>query len=315
MQPSIRQLKAFVAIAEFGSFVEASERLHMSQPALSIAIRKLEECVGGVLFNRSPRGVQLTPEGKFFLPTARRLIGDWDEALGDLGELFNKQRGKITLAALPTLAAGFLPTVLADYRRRFPNIAISVHDVLASQVDDLVSDHRADIGLSVQPLRAEATHFEPLVEDYFVAVCPDGHPLLAMDTVPWEALLRYPIIGVSRLSSTRAAIKSVLKELSLEMDLMCEVSQIGTAGRMVAAGLGVAALPSLSFRQISAEGIGWRPLTAPHVPRSLGIITPSRGSPSAAATAMLELVREHAAFLRVRFESGNATASYKGGGR
>jgi len=205
--------------------------------------------------------------------------------------------------------------VLADYRRRFPNIAISVHDVLASQVDDLVSDHRADIGLSVQPLRAEATHFEPLVEDYFVAVCPDGHPLLAMDTVPWEALLRYPIIGVSRLSSTRAAIESVLKELSLEMDLMCEVSQIGTAGRMVAAGLGVAALPSLSFRQISAEGIGWRPLTAPHVPRSLGIITPSRGSPSAAATAMLELVREHAAFLRVRFESGNATASYKGGGR
>ena len=80
---------------------------------------------------------------------------------GDLGELFNKQRGKITLAALPTLAAGFLPTVLADYRRRFPNIAISVHDVLASQVDDLVSDYRADIGLSVQPLRAEATHFEP----------------------------------------------------------------------------------------------------------------------------------------------------------
>ena len=294
MQPSIRQLKAFVAIAEFGSFIEASERLYMSQPALSIAIRKLEECVGGVLFNRSPRGVQLTPEGKFFLPTARRLISDWDEALGDLGELFNKQRGKITLAALPTLAAGFLPTVLADYSQRFPNIAISVHDVWASQVDDLVSDQRADIGLSVQPLLAEATHFESLVEDYFVAVCPVGHPLLALETVPWETLLHYPIIGLSRLSSTRAAIESVLSELSLEMDLMCEVSQIGTAGRMVAAGLGVAALPSLSFRQISAEGIEWRPLTDPYVPRSLGIITPSRGSPSAAATTMLETIRAHA---------------------
>lgn len=297
MQPSIRQLKAFVAIAEFGSFVEASERLYISQPALSIAIRKLEECVGGVLFNRSPRGVQLTPEGKFFLPTARRLVSDWDEALGDLGELFNKQRGKITLAALPTLAAGFLPAVLADYRQRFPNIAISVHDVLASQVDDLVSDHRADIGLSVQPLLAEATHFELLVEDHFVAVCPIGHPLLALDTVPWEALLHYPIIGLSRLSSTREAIERVLKNMSLEMDLMCEVSQIGTAGRMVAAGLGVAALPSLSFRQISAEGISCRPLIAPYVPRSLGIMTPSRVSPSAAATAMLETMRAHAQHL------------------
>ncbi|HIX62213.1 MAG TPA: LysR family transcriptional regulator, partial [Candidatus Halomonas stercoripullorum] len=135
MQPTIRQLKAFVAIVEFGSFVEASEHLHLSQPALSIAIRKLEEAVGGVLFNRSPRGVQLTPEGRFFLPMARRLIGDWEEALGDLGELFNKQRGKVTLAALPTLAAGFLPAVLADYRKRYPNIAISVHDTLANQVD------------------------------------------------------------------------------------------------------------------------------------------------------------------------------------
>ena len=298
MQPSIRQLKAFVAIAEYGSFVEASERLHMSQPALSIAIRKLEETVGGVLFNRSPRGVLLTPEGKFFLPTARRLVSDWDNALGDLGELFNKQRGKVTLAALPTLAAGFLPAVLADYRQRHPNIAISVHDVLASQVDDLVSSHRADIGLSVQPLRAEAMYFEPLVEDHFVAVCPDGHPLLEQANVSWEALLRYPIIGVSRLSSTREAIESVLQTQRLEMDLMCEVSQIGTAGRMVAAGLGVAALPSLSFRQISTEGIGWRPLIAPYVPRALGIITPSRGFLSAAAAAMLDVIREHAADAR-----------------
>jgi len=294
MQPTIRQLKAFVAIVEFGSFVEASEHLHLSQPALSIAIRKLEEAVGGVLFNRSPRGVQLTPEGRFFLPMARRLIGDWEEALGDLGELFNKQRGKVTLAALPTLAAGFLPAVLADYRKRYPNIAISVHDTLANQVDDLVSDRRADIGFSVRPSRAEATHFEPLVEDHFVAVCPLGHPLLDKERVRWEELLAYPIIAVSRLSSTRQAIEGVLRELNQDMDLMCEVSQIGTAGRMVAAGLGVTALPSLSFKQISAEGVGWRPLTTPHVPRTLGIITPIRIPLSAAANAMLDVVREHA---------------------
>ena len=297
MQPSIRQLKAFVAIVEFGSFVEASEHLHLSQPALSIAIRKLEEAVGGVLFHRSPRGVQLTPEGRFFLPMARRLIGDWEEALGDLGELFNKQRGKVTLAALPTLAAGFLPAVLADYRKRYPNIAINVHDTLANQVDDLVSDQRADIGFSVRPSRTEATHFEPLVDDHFVAVCPLGHPLLAQESVRWEELLAYPIIAVSRLSSTRQAIEAVLRELGQDMDLMCEVSQIGTAGRMVAAGLGVTALPSLSFKQISAEGVGWRPLTVPHVPRTLGIITPVRIPLSAAAIAMLQVVREHASEL------------------
>ena len=298
MQPSIRQLKAFVAIIEYGSFVEASERLHLSQPALSIAIRKLEQSVGGVLLNRSPRGVQLTPEGRFFLPVARRLIGDWEEALGDLGKLFNKQRGKVTLAALPTLAAGFLPAVLAEYRQRYPNIAISVHDVLASQVDELVCDGRADIGFSVRPSTAEATHFEPLVDDHFVAVCPLGHPLLANERVRWNELLAYPIIAVSRLSSTRQAIEGVLRSLDREMNLMCEVSQIGTAGRMVAAGLGIAALPSLSFRQISSEGVEWRPLTDPHVPRALGIITPARVSLSAAAKAMMDVVREHASTMK-----------------
>ncbi|MEQ5801639.1 LysR family transcriptional regulator [Halomonas sp. H10-9-1] len=286
-----------MAIAEHGSFVEASERLHLSQPALSIAIRKLEESAGGALFNRSPRGVQLTPEGRHFLPMARRLIGDWDDALGDLGELFNKERGKVTLAALPTLAAGFLPAVLADYRRRYPNIAINVHDVLANQVDELVSSQRADIGFSVKPGAAEAIHFEPLVDDHFVAVCPQGHPLLENKTVRWEELIAFPIIALSRLSSTRQAIDDVLQKLGTGMDVMCEVSQIGTAGRMVAAGLGVAALPSLSFKQISAEGLEWRPLTHPNVPRTLGIITPARTSRSAAANAMMDVVKVHAGAL------------------
>lgn len=297
MQPSMRQIQAFVAVADLGSFIEASQRLHLSQPALSIAIRKLEGSVGGVLFNRSPCGVQLTPEGRHFLPMARRLIGDLDDALGDLEELFNKERGKVTLAALPTLAAGFLPAVLADYRRRYPNIAINVHDVLANQVDDLVSGQRADIGFSVKPGATEAIHFEPLVDDHFVAVCPQGHPLLENETVRWEELIAYPIIALSRLSSTRQAIDDVLQNLSTDMDMMCEVSQIGTAGRMVAAGLGVSALPSLSFKQISAEGLEWRPLTNPYVPRTLGVITPARSSQSAAAKAILEVVKEHAVSL------------------
>lgn len=297
MQPSIRQLRAFVAIADLGSFVEASERLHLSQPALSIAIRKLEDAVGGTLFTRSPRGVQLTPEGRFFLPTARRLTVDWEEALEDLGELFNKQRGKVSLAALPTLAAGFLPIVLADYRQQYPNVAINVHDVLANQVDDLVSEHRADIGFSVCPATSEAIRFEPLVDDHFVAVCPHGHPLLALEEVPWSELLKFPVIALNRLSSTRQAMESVVHELDHSMDLMCEVSQIGTAGRMVAAGLGVAALPSLSFRQISFEGLAWRPLVDPYVPRTLGIITPTRHTLSSAATAMLETVRRNATHL------------------
>jgi LysR family carnitine catabolism transcriptional activator len=136
-----------------------------------------------------------------------------------------------------------------------------------------------------------------MIDDHFVAVCPEGHPLLASEEVHWVELLKFPIIALSRLSSTGQAMESVARELGASMDLMCEVSQIATAGRMVAAGLGVAALPSLSFRQISSEGLDWRPLVTPYVPRTLGIITPTRHSLSSAATAMLEVVRRHSSRL------------------
>jgi LysR family carnitine catabolism transcriptional activator len=104
MNVSIKQLRGFIAIAETGSFAEASERLYISQPALSIAIGKLEDTVGGLLFNRSTRSVQLTPEGLEFLPIAQRLIADWSEAFDDLNRLFSLKRGKLTVAAMPSFA-------------------------------------------------------------------------------------------------------------------------------------------------------------------------------------------------------------------
>lgn len=294
MQATIKQLQAFVAIATSGSFVEAAEWLHLSQPALSIAIRKLEDGLGGELFSRSSRRVQLTPEGRGFLPIAQRLLRDWHEAMDDLDGLFSKKRGKVTLAALPTMAAGFLPPILAKFRADYPNISINVHDVLGSQVDELVREGRADIGFSVCPPDTSAFHFEPIVDDRFVAVCPLGHPLLCSETVKWEALLDYPVIAISHLSSTRQAIERVMATLDKEMDILCEVSQIATAARLVAAGLGVSVLPSLSFNQVSSEGLGHRLLIEPDVPRTLGIITSTRTALSVAAQAMLKMARDFA---------------------
>jgi LysR family carnitine catabolism transcriptional activator len=291
MNVTVKQLRAFAEIAASGSFADAAERLHLSQPALSAAIRKLEEAAGGPLFARSTRRVRLTPEGEAFYPVAKRLLNDWSEAFGDLEELFSKQRGKVTLAALPTLAAGLLPPVLAQFRRQHPRINLSVHDVLAEQVTAMVREGRADIGLSVQPRQVDDIGFEPLLRDRFVVVCPLGHPLLEQSEVRWESLGNYPFIGISPLSSTQQAIDRTMAECEIELDTLCEVGQIATAARLVAAGLGVSVLPSLSFLQVSAEGIDYRPLIGPDVPRTLGIITVSQIPMSSAATAMLEMIR------------------------
>ncbi|GEK72877.1 MULTISPECIES: LysR family transcriptional regulator [Halomonas] len=294
MNPSIQQLKAFIAVARSRSLAEAGERVHLSPPALSIAIRKLEEAVGGQLFTRTTRQLSLTPEGKAFLPVALRLLSDWEEAFEDLNDLFSKQRGKITLASLPTLAAGLLPDIIARFRERYPRINLSLHDVLADEVSQQVREGRADLGFSVPPMASEDLAFETLMIDRYVAVCPQGHSLLGHGEVKWEQLAGHSFIGLSRLSSVRQDIDRIMQEVDEPLDILCDVNQIATVGRMVAAGLGISVLPSLSFRQIANDGIEQRPLVSPTIRRELGMIMRRRDSLSAAACALTDSIREAA---------------------
>lgn len=294
MKPNVKQLRAFVAVAQSSSLAEASERIHLSQPAISIALRKLEEAVGGALFSRTTRQLTLTPEGEAFLPVAVRLLHDWSEAFDDLEERFSKQRGKVTVAALPTLAAGLLPGIIAAFHARHPRINLSLHDVLAEQVSQLVREGRADLGLSVAPHDTEELAFEPVLVDRYVAVCPSGHPLLAQHSVQWAQLAEHPFIGINRLSSSRQDIDRIMAEVGAPLAILCDASQIATVGRMVAAGLGISVLPRLSFRQIATDGIEYRPLTSPDVSRPLGVIRRHRHPLSAAAAALQGLIQEYA---------------------
>jgi LysR family transcriptional regulator, carnitine catabolism transcriptional activator len=293
MNPSIQQLRVFVAVAHSRSLAEASERIHLSQPAISIALRKLEENVGGGLFARTSRQLALTPEGEAFLPVAVRLLNDWNEAFEDLNDQFSKQRGKVTVAALPTLAAGLFPRVIKRFHEAYPRINLSLHDVLAEQINQMVREGRADLGLSVPPSDAEDLTFEPVLEDSYVAVCPCGHPLLTQTAVAWNQLASYPFIGINRLSSSRQDIDRVMQSVGARLDILCDARQIATVGRMVAAGLGISVLPSLSFRQIATDGIEHRPLVEPTIRRELGIVLSRRHPPSAAATALRQLIHHH----------------------
>jgi LysR family carnitine catabolism transcriptional activator len=294
MNPSIQQLRVFVAVAHSRSLAEASERVHLSQPAISIALRKLEENVGGALFARTSRQLALTPEGDAFLPVAVRLLNDWNEAFEDLNDQFSKQRGKVTVAALPTLAAGLFPRVITLFHEAYPRINLSLHDVLAEQINQMVREGRADLGLSVPPSDADDLTFELVLEDSYVAVCPYGHPLLAQSAVAWSQLAAFPFIGINRLSSSRQDIDRIMQSVGERLDILCDARQIATVGRMVAAGLGISVLPSLSFRQIATDGIEHRPLVEPTIRRELGIILSRRHPPSAATSALRQLIREHA---------------------
>jgi LysR family carnitine catabolism transcriptional activator len=291
---SPRQIKAFIAVAETGSFTEACALLHLSQPALSISIKNLEETLGGRLIARTTRALGLTPEGEVFLPVARRLLADWDDALGDVHNLFAKRRGKLKIAAMPSFATSQLPPILRRYHDSYPDISVSVDDVIAENVVDLVRSGKAEIGVAFAPVdTGEDLEIKPLFTDRFVAALPPQHPLADQKTVSWSALVKSPLLLLQRPSSIRELIEKTLAANDIAMTVGFEAHQLVTLGRMVACGLGVSVVPTLSRDQMESLGVVCRTLTRPAIAREVSVVTRRRYPLSAAAQAMLDVIDDY----------------------
>lgn len=292
MNVSLKQLRGFIAIAETGSFAEASELLHTSQPALSIAIGKLEDTVGGILFTRSTRSVQLTPEGLEFLPIAQRLRRDWVEAFDDLNRLFALQRGKLTIAAMPSFASTRLPAIVAQYQQQFPNVTIAVQDIIMEQVIDAVQSGRADLGITFEPDNLQGQAFEPLFNDRFVAVLPRSHPLADREKIQFKQLSGDSLIVLNRGSSTRRWTDLLIDRTALWQAPLLEAFQLTTVGSMVAAGVGVAIVPSLCRDQMVGLGACCCDIAGPTIERRVGVLSHRRYPPSSAAKQFLKLLHK-----------------------
>ncbi|RYF27314.1 MAG: LysR family transcriptional regulator, partial [Comamonadaceae bacterium] len=177
MNISTRQLDAFLALAAQRSFTRAAAQCHLSQPAFSTLIRALEEDVGVRLFDRSTRHVDLTAEGENFLESARRIRAEVDAALTSLRDAATLQRGRVAIALLPSLAAGWLPGVLADYRAQHPGIELDIADVLSEPCIERVAAGKADFALAAIRADTPELQAEPFCRDGFHLVCRQDHPL------------------------------------------------------------------------------------------------------------------------------------------
>ena len=292
MNISIKQLRAFVAVAQTLSFTEASARVHLSQPALSIAIKNLEDAVGGSLLTRSTRVLALTPEGEEFLPVALRLLTDWDGALHDLHNRFSLQRGQLSLAAMPSFAAHQLPTALAAYRQAHPAINIRIQDVVAEQVVAMVSSGRTELGVAFEIDHGDDLQFEPLFQDPFVAVLPPEHPLLDQRQLQWSQICELPFLTLQPPSMIRQMVMDIVASHGINLNVEFESHQLVTIIRMVVCGLGVSVVPALCIPQIEQQGAEWRPLLEPEIHRTVGIYTRSRYPLSSAAEAMVPVLKQ-----------------------
>jgi len=245
MNLSSRQLRAFLALAEQRNFTRAAALTHLSQPAFSALIRSLEDALELRLFDRSTRHVELTVEGKEFEVSARRILAEVDAALTDAREYAGRQRGRVAIALLPSLAAGWLPTVLAEFHAANPGIDLDVADVLSEDCIARVRGGKADFAIAAIRADTPELRAELFCSDLFHLVCPTGHPLAKEGTLRPRELAACPFIHLSRTSSVRQFLDAAIHPL--QMKTFIEVDQLATVTGMVRAGLGISVVPSLTL--------------------------------------------------------------------
>ncbi|KMK65914.1 LysR family transcriptional regulator [Puniceibacterium sp. IMCC21224] len=284
MSLSERHLRAFVAVARYGSVTRAASALNMTQPGVTQAIKTLEQIVSVVLFDRSPKGVSLTRAGRDFLKTAERLAEELERAVTNLQSAATMDHGHVTVAGVPSITSGFLPMMVAEFQSAHPGIKVLIYDGMASTIADMVRDGTCDLGLTSLAPGEHDLATDPMAEDDLIMLCPRGHPLSLSSAVDWAALAQYPFIAVTRQSPVRRLIEDGFVRAGQVMSAEYEVGHITTIGAMVAEGLGLSVIPRLSLSLVQSRDLIGRPLT-PRAFRALDLVRlPARAlSPAAQA--------------------------------
>lgn len=287
MNVNLRQLRSLVAIARRGSFTSAARDLHLSQPALTVQMRQLEESLGVRLLDRNTRAVALTSLGRQILPIVERALGDIDMALAG-ARLTESSIGRVTVAALPSMCSVLLPTAIARFGVQYPGISVRLHEAGARRLTSLVLEDDIEFGIGVvdqAPLRLDVI---PFLTDHLTAVMPSGHALSAKKTVLPADLARFPMIALETQYSVRSLYEDVLRSVSAAKPPVHEVAFISTAMGMVRAGLGITVLSSSSLSRASMEGLVARRISHSKFVREIAVVKKRGRTLSPAAEGLLQ---------------------------
>jgi len=288
-------IQAFIAIADRGGFQRAADTLHITQTALTRRMQNLEALLEVPLFERTTRSIALTPTGRDFLPQARRLLAELAMALTEIRETGKARRGDVSIACVPSAGVQFLPHVIERYAAQYPHNRIKILDHASAAVADAVLRREAEFGINIaEPDRPELAS-APLLEDRFVLICRQDHPLGRNKTVSWKRLQAHRLIFAGTQSNNRPLLDVALSRARIGLQSFYEVQRSSTALGLVAAGVAAAVVPSLALQKDTYPTIRVVALTHPVVTRKLVLISRRNAQFSPAARALHETIREEAA--------------------
>lgn len=272
MNFDLADLKALVAVAKLGSFSAAALELHLSQPALSRRIEKLEVALGVRLIERTTRFVSLTDVGREFSGRARELLDGLEESLMVIKDVASRVTGEVTVACVPSAVRYFLPNVLKKYHERYPRILVRIIDEGANAGLSHVVRSEADFGINYIGTQEPNIEFEPILKEPFVLACNPDHKLALLGKVTWADLNEYDYMTVAKTSGNRLLLDLALAGNSVRPRWFCEVGYVSSLVGLVEAGLGIAVVPRLAMPLEPHPTLVSVPLSEPTIERTVGLV-------------------------------------------
>ncbi len=272
MDLNLRQLEAFAAVARLSSFTAAARQLGVSQPALTVQIRQLEEVLTVRLIDRNTRSVKLTQVGRELAPVVERLLAELHAIVDGARDLSRKARGTVRVAALPSIAMTILPRVLMRMRKHYPAISVVVREGIASEVVEWVRSEQVDLGIGSPEGPDASIDFRLLFKDQMCVVLPPGSPLARKRRLTLRDLAGDPLVLPSPGSSVRRLVDHAAREQGIELKAVYEACFMHSMAAMARAGLGAAVLPTSAMDLNELSGLRVRPLGDPPLVREIGIL-------------------------------------------
>ena len=265
----VHQLRYFVKVAELGHFTRAAEACHVSQPSLSQAVAKLERELGQPLFERLGRTVRLTDAGRQFQRRANHILGLLDEARASVAD--DPDAGRLTVAAIPTVAPYLLPPVLTAFGKECPRAQVEVVEETTEEVVRRAAHGEIDLAVLAVPVPHPGLHVEPLFTEDLLAVLPAGHPLAGKAKVTMKELSAERFVLLNEAHCLTGTALSFCTRRGVGPVVTARMHQLTTVLELVRLGHGVSLIPQMAARADASPERVYRPIAGEKPTRTLAV--------------------------------------------
>ena len=235
----VRQLRYFLEVARFNNFTKAGEALRIAQPAISMAVKKLEAELDVLLFNRHDKKVSLTAEGEKFLPHARRILEDLKGAELEMAELKGLTKGEVRLGITPMISAYFFPDIFRDFKRSYPQLHLSVLGEGSGRIQKMIAQGELDMGVVAGGNFPDALEVRRFLREEIVACVPTDHPFAGRRSVTLSEFVGEPLVFYKEGYYIREFFLEELKEAGTVPNIVFETNLFSLVKSLVRNGTGI----------------------------------------------------------------------------